>query len=207
MGGFGDWGNHQISPSNGNQQRQLVGSAIAHSPLLSTIGSMSGSLGASTEVRPLFIQYGEIPSRKKVPIRQTETVESLRFFSMNSFSISFFFLKTQQLQRLREEVASQQVKMANLEESLSQARKACDAWRCKALLAEQQRDEVIWIVWYFFSALVGPSFVFLFLLRITKGGSHFYVRCHRNVWKRSIEVFIWLKEINKTRMYYNHFMF
>lgn len=96
VGGFGDWGNHQISPSNGNQQRQLVGSAIAHSPLLSTIGSMSGSLGASTE-----------------------------------------------LQRLREEVASQQVKMANLEESLSQARKACDAWRCKALLAEQQRDEAV----------------------------------------------------------------
>ena len=127
--------------------------------------------------------------------------------SRSSASISFFFLKTQQLQRLREEVASQQVKMANLEESRSQARKACDAWRCKALLAEQQRDEVIWIVWYFFSALVGPSFVFLFLLRITKGGSHFYVRCHRNVWKRSIEVFIWLKEINKTRMYYNHFMF
>ena len=48
-----------------------------------------------------------------------------------------------QLQRLREEAANQQTKAVSLEEDLSQARKVCDVWRCKALMAEQQRDEVL----------------------------------------------------------------
>jgi len=48
-----------------------------------------------------------------------------------------------QLQRLREEAANQQTKAVSLEEDLTQARKVCDVWRCKALLAEQQRDEAV----------------------------------------------------------------
>lgn len=44
-------------------------------------------------------------------------------------------------QRVRDE-GSVQAKIMSLEEDLSQARKACDVWRCKAIMAEQQRDEV-----------------------------------------------------------------
>ena len=57
--------------------------------------------------------------------------------------LHLFFLLGLQLQRLREEAANQQTKAVSLEEDLSQARKVCDVWRCKALMAEQQRDEVL----------------------------------------------------------------
>ncbi len=53
--------------------------------------------------------------------------------------IILFYFK---LQRLREESVNHQAKLISLEEDLSQARKACDVWRCKAMVAEQQRDEV-----------------------------------------------------------------
>lgn len=57
--------------------------------------------------------------------------------------LSGSFGTNSELQRLREEAANQQTKAVSLEEDLSQARKVCDVWRCKALMAEQQRDEAV----------------------------------------------------------------
>jgi len=57
--------------------------------------------------------------------------------------LSGSFGTNNELQRLREEAANQQTKAVSLEEDLSQARKVCDVWRCKALMAEQQRDEAV----------------------------------------------------------------
>ena len=42
---FLDWGNHQTSPSNNSSCRGLASFGANHSPLLSTVASMSGSLG------------------------------------------------------------------------------------------------------------------------------------------------------------------
>ncbi|XP_046450768.1 RING finger protein unkempt-like isoform X3 [Daphnia pulex] len=53
-------------------------------------------------------------------------------------STSLFFKR-----RLRDDAANHQAKVLSLEEDLSQARNACDAWRCKAIVAEQQRDEAV----------------------------------------------------------------
>lgn len=55
----------------------------------------------------------------------------------------FILIILMKLQRLREEATNYQAKMLSLEEDLSQARSACDVWRCRAMVAEQQRDEVI----------------------------------------------------------------
>lgn len=58
-----------------------------------------------------------------------------------------------QVQRLREELAGNRTKLASWEDKMSQARGACEAWQReveeanrKANIAEQQRDEVIFII-------------------------------------------------------------
>ena len=47
-----------------------------------------------------------------------------------------------QLQRLKQESSNNQAKVNSLEEELTLARRTSDAWRCKAIMAEQQREEV-----------------------------------------------------------------
>lgn len=47
-----------------------------------------------------------------------------------------------ELQRMKQEASSHQKKVNSLEEDLSLARRTCEAWRTKAIIAEQQRDEV-----------------------------------------------------------------
>lgn len=36
-----------------------------------------------------------------------------------------------------------QAKIIALEEDLREAKKICDVWKCKAMIAEQQKDEVL----------------------------------------------------------------
>lgn len=62
---------------------------------------------------------------------------------INICALLFILIRLIKLQRLREEATTYQAKMLSLEEDLSQARSACDVWRCKAMVAEQQRDEVM----------------------------------------------------------------
>lgn len=57
------------------------------------------------------------------------------------------------MQRLREELASSRSKLASWDERIAQARTACEAWQReseesnrKASIAEQQRDEVCFIL-------------------------------------------------------------
>ena len=59
--------------------------------------------------------------------------------------ISIFDCKSQ-LQRMKQEASSHQKKVNSLEEDLSLARRTCEAWRTKAIIAEQQRDEVYYIL-------------------------------------------------------------
>jgi len=43
---------------------------------------------------------------------------------------------------LKQEASTHHKKVNSLEEDLSLARRTCEAWRTKAIIAEQQRDEV-----------------------------------------------------------------
>lgn len=46
------------------------------------------------------------------------------------------------MKKLWEDYGRNQVKLAALEEDVREIKKICEAWRCKAMIAEQQRDEV-----------------------------------------------------------------
>lgn len=72
---------------------------------------------------------------------------------------------------MREEAVNHQAKLQSLEEDLSQARKACDAWRCKAMVAEQQRDEVrdiMSLYLHLFMCYANGSFMRVYLKAVSR---------------------------------------
>jgi len=60
---------------------------------------------------------------------------------------SINIIRQLQVQRLKQEATNHQTKVNSLEEDLSLARRTCEAWRTKAIIAEQQRDEVCTKFW------------------------------------------------------------
>lgn len=121
----------------GTQERPLEGSANSGSLFFKRVGSYSNA-GAPFHD---WVNHQTSPSNNTCRgLASSGANNSPLLSNLASASGS---LGNHELQRLREEATTYQAKMLSLEEDLSQARSACDVWRCKAMVAEQQRDEAV----------------------------------------------------------------